>query len=305
MHNAQGKNRCEWRILGACLLFLLGPRLTLAEVEQEQNVIYAEAHGIGLVMDVFQPVKESNGLGIIDVISGSWDSSRGKLRDHQQAQVFERLCRRGYTVFAVRPGSVSKFTIDEMVTHLEKAVQWIKTHHEDYDVDPMRLGLMGASAGGHLASLLAVRNGRSTPENGAADASIEAVAVFFPPTDLMEFAGTRVDLSAGDGRALVFRQALVGARNDFDEEQMKLLLEKASPARCVTPNTPPFLIIHGTADLVVPIEQSKKLVAALQKHDVPVKFVSKEGGGHPWPTIYEEVEVFGDWFDEKLSANRN
>ena len=66
------------------------------------------------------------------------------------------------------------------------------------------------------------------------------------------------------------------------------------------PGLPPFLIIHGTADFMVPIQQSRVMVAALQKADVPVKFIIKEGGGHPWPTIHEEVELMADWIDGQL-----
>ncbi|MCR9295396.1 MAG: prolyl oligopeptidase family serine peptidase [bacterium] len=277
-----------------------GMGAVFAEVKQTQNVVYAEVHGIGLVMDVFQPVGESNGLAIVDVVSGSWNSSRGKLRDHQLAQVFERLCGRGYTVFAVRPGSVSKFTIDEMVEHVEQAIQWIKKRHKDYQIDPLKLGIMGASAGGHLASLVAVRNGKSSTEQSARDASVHTVAVFFPPTDLMEFRGQAVDLGDAQGVAPILRQALVPAGNDVTPDELETLLRLASPARCVTPNTPPFLLIHGTADDVVPISQSEKMVQALQEVGVEVKLIRKEGGGHPWLTIYEEVEDFGDWFDQHL-----
>ena len=75
-----------------------------------ENIVYGEAHGIGLLMDVFSPEGAKNGLGIVDVISGAWQSDRGKIRDHARAQTFHILCRKGYTVFAIRPGSVSKFS---------------------------------------------------------------------------------------------------------------------------------------------------------------------------------------------------
>ena len=64
----------------------------------------AKLHGVGLLMDVFTPTGEANGLGIVDVISGAWHSDRGKIRDHMRAQTFQILCAKGYTVFAVRPG---------------------------------------------------------------------------------------------------------------------------------------------------------------------------------------------------------
>ncbi|MBX3439855.1 MAG: hypothetical protein KF861_20365, partial [Planctomycetaceae bacterium] len=86
--------------------------------QQHENIVYAETHGIGLVMDVFVPTGNQNGLGIIDVASGAWHSDRGKINDHKRAQFYDIFCGRGYTVFAVRPGSVSKFTAEEMLANL-------------------------------------------------------------------------------------------------------------------------------------------------------------------------------------------
>jgi dipeptidyl aminopeptidase/acylaminoacyl peptidase len=69
----------------------------------------------------------------------------------------------------------------------------------------------------------------------------------------------------------------------------------------VTDKAPPFLIIHGDADPVVPLDQSKKLLAALEAAGVPAELIIKEGGAHPWPTIHEEVQVMSDWFDKQLA----
>ena len=113
---------------------------------QHENVVYGEAEGVGLVMDVFTPKGKGNGLGIIDVISGAWHSDRGKIRDHTRAQVFQILCKKGYTVFAIRPGSVTKFGVLEMLAHLNEGIRWVKDHADSYKIDPHRLGLMGASA---------------------------------------------------------------------------------------------------------------------------------------------------------------
>ena len=77
---------------------------------QHENIVYGEADGVGLLMDVFTPIGKSNGLGVVDVISGAWYSDRNKIRDHARAQTFQILCGKGYTVFAVRPGSVTKFS---------------------------------------------------------------------------------------------------------------------------------------------------------------------------------------------------
>ena len=124
--------------------------------EQRQDLVYGEVHGTGLLMDVFVPTGTKNGIGIIDVASGSWHSDRGKIRDHKLARMYDIFCERGYTVFAIRPGSVSTFTGSEMLAHIYQGIRHVKTLAEEYGFDPNRLGLTGASAGAHLASLTAV-----------------------------------------------------------------------------------------------------------------------------------------------------
>jgi len=72
--------------------------------DQKIDVVYGEVHGTGLLMDVFTPKGKSNGLAIIDVVSGAFFSDRGKIREHTMGRIYQIFCARGYTVFALRPG---------------------------------------------------------------------------------------------------------------------------------------------------------------------------------------------------------
>ncbi|HID23642.1 MAG TPA: alpha/beta hydrolase [Planctomycetaceae bacterium] len=273
--------------------------------QRQKNVVYAEVHGIGLLMDIFVPTGHRNGLGIVDVASGAWHSDRGKLRDHEKAGVFRVFCQKGFTVFAVRPGSVTKFSALEMLDHVQRGIRWVKQHAEAYSIDPNRLGLMGASAGGHLACLAAVVGGRSHASTGSAatDASVRAVAAFFPPTDFLQYGEQRVDPRADDFvgrvvRRLAFPEGLEG----LSDEQIHERLVQISPARRVSKNAPPFLLIHGDADILVPLQQSRVMIRALKKAEVPAELIVKKGGGHPWLSIPNEVAVMADWFSRQLAA---
>jgi acetyl esterase/lipase len=275
---------------------------------QHENLVYAEVHGIGLLMDIFEPTGDSNGFGVIDVMSGAWHSDRGKIRDHKRAQTFDILCRKGYTVFAVRPGSITKFSVREMLDNLNQGIGWVKSHAGDYKIDPDRLGLMGASAGGHLACLAAV-TADAEPDSGEArpksNTSVKAVAVFFPPTDFLNYGGKPIDARADDDwgkriRALAFSEGVQG----LSDAKIGDGLTQISPARLVTPNAPPFLLIHGDADRDVPLQQSERMVEELKKVNVPAVLIVKPGGGHPWPTIHEEVHVLADWFDKQLASTK-
>jgi predicted esterase len=270
--------------------------------DQKIDVVYGEVHGTGLLMDVFIPKGTTNGLAIIDVVSGAYHSDRGKIREHAMAQMYTIFCSRGYVMFAVRPGSRSRYTGAEMEAHVKTAIRYIKLHAADYGIDPERLGISGASAGGHLATLAAV-----TPEAGQPDAKnsaqrfdtgVKAAAVFFPPTDFLDWDGKPVNLEVlGD---LLF----LGGTKGHSEDEIRQRAEAISPARQVKGQPIPFLLIHGDADPLVPLQQSQKMVTALKEAGGSAELIIKKGGGHPWMTIPEEVKVMADWFDEHLAQTK-
>jgi acetyl esterase/lipase len=268
--------------------------------DQKTDVVYGEVHGTGLLMDVFRPKGKANGLGIVDVVSGAYSSDRRKIRDHILAQVYSIFCSHGYTVFAIRPGSRSRYTVPEMEANVKTGIRYVKQHATEYQIDPERLGLTGASAGGHLATLAAV-----APEEGNPDASapqlrystkVKAAAVFFPPTDFLDWDGKPADFrTLGD---LLF----LGGAQGHSEQEIKDQAVQISPARRVKGTPIPFLLIHGDADPLVPLQQSQKMVAALKAAGGSAELIVKKGGGHPWMTIPEEVKIMADWFDQQLPA---
>jgi acetyl esterase/lipase len=286
------------RMIAHLTLLLLLTRLPVVVAEepyvQHQNIVYTEAHGVGLLLDAFVPTGQKNGRGIIDVASGAWHSDRGKIRDHEKAQVFRIMCEKGFTVFAVRPGSLTKFSAREMLGNVNAGIRWVKEHAAEYELDANQLGLMGASAGGHLASLAAVTADDST--------RVKAVAVFFPPTDFLDYGGKRLDQSP-EGRMGELTRALAfppGQATGKTPEEITAALTAISPARLVEAGVSPYLTIHGDADPVVPLQQSQRMVEALQGKGVSADLIVKPGGVHPWPTLNEEVAVMADWFVGQL-----
>ena len=292
--------------LGKCALlvvFLAAGGLMAQEAspgpyDQKIDVVYGEVHGTGLLMDVFTPKQNPNGLGIVDVVSGAYHSDRGKIRDHIRAQVYAIFCSHGYTVFAIRPGSRTRYTCLEMDEHLKTGIRYVKAHGSEYRIDPQGLGLTGASAGGHLATLAAV-----TPQEGNLDAknplmrestNVKAAAIFFPPTDFLDWDGKPANL------ALIGDLLFLGGPQGHSEEEIKDRAREISPARLVKGRTIPFLFIHGDADPLVPLQQSQKMVEVLKAAGGSAELIVKKGGGHPWLTISEEVKIMADWFDHHL-----
>jgi acetyl esterase/lipase len=283
------------------ITFLFPPQLPAQNssppYDQKIDVVYGEVHGTGLLMDVFTPKEKANGLAIIDVVSGAYKSDRGKIREHTMAQLYNIFCGRGYTVFAIRPGSRTRYTAPEMTAHVKIGIRYIKQHASEYKIDPDRLGLSGASAGGHLATLAAV-----TPEEGEPNGppllrhntNVKAAAIFFPPTDFLDWNGKPADFKLlGD---LLFP----GDTKDRTEDEIKERARLISPARLVKPPTIPFLLIHGDADPIVSLQQSQKMVEAIKAAGGSAELIIKKGGGHPWLTISEEVKLMADWFDQHL-----
>jgi dipeptidyl aminopeptidase/acylaminoacyl peptidase len=158
---------------------------------------------------------------------------------------------------------------------------------------------MGASAGGHLATLAALSAAAASP--GAQDAParvdtrVRAVGVFFPPTDFLDWQnGEMAD------RRLLASLVYPSGVEPPDDAALRERARAVSPRHRIAKTDVPFLVIHGDADPTVPVEQSRRFVAALKEAGVRAELIVKAGGAHPWPTLPEEVVVLADWFDREL-----
>jgi acetyl esterase/lipase len=295
------------------VLAALGAMPGYAQIELPYSVtpdlVYGEAKDQQLQLDVFvpngkgrfdylKPGDSGKGLGLIDCISGGWNSRRARQEEHERAGVFKVFCARGYTVFAIRPGSLPDFTALEMVENLRRGIRWVKAHAAEYGIDPNRLGLLGASAGGHLSTLTMLSVEPADPAAADPllrfDTSVKAVSVFFPPTDFLNWNGKPMNYDREP--ALIFSGGIEGK----SEEQLRAAMLSISPARLVRGKTPPLFLIHGDADPIVPLQQSQVMVDAMKAAANEVSLYVKAGGGHFWLTIPEEIILMADWFDKHL-----
>src|SRR5207302_11043822 len=139
-----------------CLAFLVFGLLTLQAVAavraddalytRQEDVIYGRKHGTALTMDVFTPRKDANGVGVIVVISGGWFSSHDSIPVFSRFLSFDEFLKRGYTLFAVVPGSQPKFTIPEILEDMHRAVRFVRFNAKKYHIDSDHLAITGASA---------------------------------------------------------------------------------------------------------------------------------------------------------------
>lgn len=302
----------------AALIAALGPSAFsegpagACPVTIKPDVIYGRKADLALTLDVFTP-ENRNGAGIIQLANGGWH------RAHDDPEIFAELLKRGYTVFRVVLASEPKFTIPEQAVDLHRAVRFIRYHAKDYGVDPARLGITGASSGGHLSLLQAYAGNDGNPQAGdpveRTSSRLQAVACFFPLTDLLNY-GAAEQLQAGDYGPLTYHRASFDF-HEFDSQtrsfvkvtdaaKKKEILRQISPITHVTRDSPPTFIIHGDMDLVVPLQQSEVLVARLKQLGVPVKLVVKKDGGHPWPDFWTvDGPQLADWFDQYLNPAKS
>lgn len=270
------------------------------DFRRTEDVIYGRKHGVALTMDVFEPA-QTNGYGILFMVSGGFFSSKSAINPAHYRPFLER----GYTVFAVVHGSQPKYTIPEIIEDVHRAARFVRYHAGRWGVNPDRLGVCGASAGGHLSLTLGTqgRPGRADAPDPVdrASSAVQAVACFFPPTDFLNY-GRLGEVAVGIGILREFRPAF-GPRADQDQDRLKLGRE-ISPLYYITSNMPPTLIIHGDADKLVPIQQSESFVEKAREAGAVARLVVRPGRAHGWLDMLQDVKLFADWFDEHLRGRK-
>jgi acetyl esterase/lipase len=277
-------------------------------VTRTEDVIYGRRDGTALTLDVFTPKEKANGAAIIQVISGGWFSSHGAISGNG----YPVFADRGYTVFAVVHRSNPRFTIQDAVADLNRAVRFIRTNATRYKIDPERLGITGGSAGGHLSLMIgtAGSEGASPAPDPVERASsrVQAVACFFPPTDFLNWGSKDLEVTKFPALAtlqapFVFYQVDQGLyKTVTDHEKWRLIAREVSPLYHVSSKTPPTLIVHGDKDRIVPLQQAQAIMAKFKENKVTAQLIVKEGKDHGWGGMEKDLVTMADWFDKYLAA---
>ena len=274
-------------------------------VRRTEDVIYGRKSGMALTLDVFQPSK-SNGSGLLFLVNGGWLSSKSTpMMVTIRPEDYRVFLERGYTMFAIVTSSQPKFTVMEEIEDVLRAVRFVRRHATEYSVNPERLGVLGASSGGHLTLSVATRGGpgnSDSPDPVERESSaVQAAVCFFPPTDFLNYGAPGIN-GAGAG-PLAPLQVAFGPLASTPEGREQLGRE-ISPINYVTGKLPPTLIIHGDRDEVVPLQQSESFVAKARASGAAnVDLIVRAGKGHGWGDFWkssEDITAFADWFDRHL-----
>jgi acetyl esterase/lipase len=271
-----------------------------AQAARERDVIYQQFEGVSMTFDVFRP-EESNGIGIIKIVSGGWKSSHAKVKEGFAKPYTDH----GYTVFAVFHGSQPRYQVRDIMGFMHRAVRYIRTNADRWGIDPDRLGVTGSSAGGHLSLVLATKGGPGNPKArdpiDRASSAVQAAAVFYPPTDYLNWSGPGDDC-VGVGKQERWQPAFGDESKTAESRQ--ILGRHMSSIYHISEQTPPIYIIHGDADPIVPLFQAQSFQRVAQSKGVPVELAIKENAKHGWPNKVADEIQFVHWFDRYLRGDR-
>ena len=282
------------------MLLCLVPGL-LGGGELKTDIEFAKRGDVVLKLDAYMPDGPGPFPAVIWVHGGGFVTG-----DKQPAptSLLDPLVQAGFAWFSVNYRLSPSYTFPAHTDDVESAVEYLKTRAKEFKINPNRLVLTGASAGGHLVSFVGARHRKGN--------DVAAVIPFFGEHDLVDRVHTKrpcmIDgkvvldpgpmcLSSGLAQFL----GITAASPNADE-----VVRKASPATYVRKNMPPYLLIHGSKDFNVPIEQSERMLEIMKKAGAQCELIRVEGGGHGFGAWDKDPAMAGyrqqmlDWLKRVL-----
>ena len=242
-------------------------------VHVEKNIAYTDAGRRGL-LDIYRPAdRPVDGAPVLlQVHGGGWSIGT---KDQQGIPLMLHMAARGWVCVAINYRLSPRDAFPAHIVDVKKAIAWIREHIAEYGGDPSFLAITGGSAGGHLASLAAtsINDPAFQPGFEDADTRVDACVPFY---GVYDFAGV-TGRNATRMRDQFLSKHVMQKRFSEDPDAY----EAASPLLRVTPDAPPFLVIHGINDTLVSVRQARKLVSRLrERSESPVVYAELPGAQH-------------------------
>lgn len=203
----------------------------------------------------------------------------GSKEDHVSLEMLEQ----GYAIASLNYRLSQHARFPAQIEDCKAAVRWLRAHADTYGIDPSHFASWGESAGGHLAAMLGTAGHERSFEVGEHleySSCVQAVLDFFGPTDFLQMDAHRLPEGMIHNAPDSPESQLVGG----PIQKRPADVARANPVTYVTPEAPPFLVVHGDHDPLVPYHQSTLLVEALRAAGVPVTFYTVVGAGHGYFT---------------------
>jgi acetyl esterase/lipase len=200
----------------------------------------------------------------------------------------------GYAVASINYRLSGDALFPAQIEDCKAAVRWLRANASNFGLDRNRFAAFGHSAGGHLSAMLGTAAGVREFEVGEhlkVSSGVQAVVDFFGPTDFLQMDAHRAPNGMVHDSPDSPESRLIGGPIQENKEKAA----RANPITYVTKDAPPFLIVHGEDDPLVPHHQSELLAVALREASVPVTFYTVENGGHGGfadPTVPRLIREF-------------
>ena len=251
-----------------------GPSAPVARPAIERDLEYARVGERALRLDLYRPTTAAPHPVLVWVHGGGWR------RGNKSRVALRGLIEHGFAVASVEYRLSGEATYPAAIHDVKAAVRWLRAHGDELGLATKRIGVGGTSAGGHLAALLGTSGGVAALEGSlgahAEESSrVQAVVDLFGPTDLLRIFDDVANKERAAGPNGMVGRFLGGAV--FERESVA---REASPTTHITKDDPPFLILHGDRDRVVPVSQSRLFHAALEKAGVSSTLKVLPGSGH-------------------------
>jgi acetyl esterase/lipase len=232
-----------------------------------KTVVFAKGMHGDLMADLYLPKQQGPHPAILFLHGGGWSSgTRTQLQKLSVAFAAE-----GYVGVAIDYDlTVQGAHFPLPLLQSKEAVRWMRANAATYGIDPKRIAVVGSSAGGELAALVALTAGNKKYEAGEhldQSSDVAAAGILNGVLDLTDL---------GDQSKMV---------TDYLGDtcgKLKTPCNLASPQVAIHPGAPPFFVGHGTNDTTVPYRQAEKFVASLQTAGVKVTLFSAENAGHTY-----------------------
>jgi acetyl esterase len=252
----------------------------------QRDIEYGRAPNGPLLMDVSVPEGKGPFPAVIIVHGGGWI---GGDRQFSVEPLFTPLAHAGFAWFSISYRlATDLLQFGVAVDDVQSAIGFVRKNATKYNVDPQRIAVLGESAGAHLAALAVERS----------PGLVAAVVAMYPPTDLVALA-KNVRAIPESVRQMVRAAGM--------EELILGYLREMSPIEHIGPGLPPFLLIHGTADTVVPYDQSERMLHKLRAVGNRAELITVTGGGHGlrgWERSREHAsyrQAMLDWLQRALN----
>ena len=295
-------------ILALLLVTLLGPTLARAQtpgpapampgVKAVRDIAYVDGGAAAQKLDLYIPEKPGGPWPLIIWIHGGGFSAGDKGDCPAR-----RMTYLGYAVASLNYRLSGEALFPAQIEDCKAAVRWLRAEARQWNLDPNHFGVWGSSAGGHLVALLGTSGAVKEFEKGAhldMSSRVQAVCDFFGPTDFLQMdthavpnARLKLDLPNSP------ESRLIGGPIQENKDKVA----RVNPITYITPDDPPFLIVHGDQDPLVPHYESELLFEALKKAGVSVHFHTMAGAGHGIGIGGAELDRMVNEFFERYLKN--